>query len=212
MGFVGLTNYKKSSERLPNKHHKEFYNGKTLVDIKIQQLLDSGAEHVFVSTDDTNVTNTENVTFVNRESKYCNNITEFSYVLEEIYNTVPIKNNQDVIYTFTCCPLFGRYNEMYNCYKNTGKNQIAVHPSTHYFLDVNKRPINFNFGLWHPYSQGIDPVYMFPYAGTVCKMQDLRKVNYMIPQEYEYFELNQFESIDIDTEDEFSMAQKLYQP
>ena len=101
MGFVGLTNYKKSSERLPNKHHKEFYNGKTLVDIKIQQLLDSGAEHVFVSTDDTNVTNTENVTFVNRESKYCNNITEFSYVLEEIYNTVPIKNNQDVIYTFT---------------------------------------------------------------------------------------------------------------
>ena len=32
----------------------------------------------------------------------------------------------------------------------------------------------------------------------------------MIPQEFEYFELNQFESIDIDTKKEFEMAQWLY--
>ena len=99
---------------------------------------------------------------------------------------------------------------MYSKYIKNQKTQIAVLPSTHYFLDNNKRPINFNFGLWHTYSQGIDPVYMFPYAGTVCKMQDLRKVNYMIPQSYDYFELNQFEAIDIDTKQEFEMAQKLY--
>ena len=41
-------------------------------------------------------------------------------------------------------------------------------------------------------------------------MEDLRKVNYMIPQSYDYFELNQFEAIDIDTKQEFEMAQKLY--
>jgi len=70
--------------------------------------------------------------------------------------------------------------------------------------------IYFNFGLWHPYSQGIDPVYMFPYAGTVCKMKDLRKVNYMIPQEFDYFNLNQFEAIDIDTQEEFEMAKHIY--
>lgn len=210
MGFVGLTNYKKSSERFPHKHHIEFANGKTLVDLKIEQLQQAGAEHVFVSTDDKNVSNSENITYVSRDEKYCNNITEFSSVLQEIYNTVPIDNSQDVIFTFTCCPLFSRYNEMYAKFIDHNKNQIAVHPSTHYFLDVNKRPINFNFGLWHTYSQGIDPVYMFPYAGTVCKMQDLRKVNYMIPQDYDYFELNQFEAIDIDTKQEFEMAQKLY--
>ena len=211
MGFIGLTNYKKSSERLPNKHHKDFIDGKSLVDLKIEQLLQSGAEHVYVSTDDTNFTKKDNVTYVNRDLKFCNNITEFSYVLKEIYNTVPIDNEQDVIFTFTCCPLFERYKEMYTCYKSSGKNQIAVHPSSHYFLDVNKRPINFNFGLWHPYSQSIDPVYMFPYAGTVCKMEDLRKVNYMIPQEFDYFTLNQFEAIDIDTHEEFEMAKHIYE-
>ena len=77
-------------------------------------------------------------------------------------------------------------------------------------MDTRKRPINFNFGLWHSYSQGLDPVLMFPYAGTVCKMKDLREVSYMIPQNFEYFPVSQFEAIDIDTDEEFTMAQRLY--
>lgn len=210
MSFIGVTNYKKTSERLPEKHHREFYDGKTLVDVKLEQLFAAGAEHVYISTNDTEVTNSENVTYVYRDEKYCNNVTRFSTVLEQIYNGVPVDDDQDVIYTFVCCPLFARYREMYDAYTLSGKNQIAVHPSTHYYMDVNKRPINFNFGLWHPYSQGIDPVYMFPYAGTVCKMSDLREVNYMIPLEFEYFALDQFESIDIDTLSEFEMAKVLY--
>jgi len=210
MGFVGVTNYKKSSERLPGKHHMEFYDGKSLVDVKLEQLFAAGAEHVYISTDDTEVSNTENVTYVQRDSEYCNNVTRFTYVLEQIYNGVPVEDDQDVIYTFVCCPLFKRYDELYNVYKNTGKNHIAVHNSSHYYLDVNKRPINFTFGLWHPYSQGIDPVYMFPYAGTVCKMKDLREAKYMIPMEFEYFNMNQFEAIDIDELEEFELAQALY--
>lgn len=210
MGYVALTNYKKSSERCKNKHHKEFYNGKTLVEIKIDQLLNAGAEHVYVSTNDKDVENTEHVSFVYREEQYCNNVTQFSEVLQEIYNTVPIDDNTDTLYTFTCCPLFSRYDEMYDEYLRTGKNQIAVYPSYHYWLDINKRPVNFNFGLWHTYSQGIDPIFMFPYCGQLAKMKDFRKVNYTIPQEFDYFYVNSFESIDIDTQDEFEMAQHIY--
>tara|TARA_B100002019_G_scaffold131697_1_gene113186 strand:- start:1774 stop:2475 length:702 start_codon:yes stop_codon:yes gene_type:complete len=210
MGFIGLTNYKKSSDRLNNKHHKKFYKDQTLVDIKIQQLLDAGANHVYVSTDDDKVKNSDKVTFINREKEYCDNIKQFSYVLKEIFDNCPVEDNQDIIYTFTCCPLFSRYDEMYKKFNENKLNQIAVHPSSHYFLDIRKRPINFNFGLWHTYSQGLDPIYMFPYAGTVCKMKDLREVSYMIPREFEYFHLNQFEAIDIDTQEEFEMAQRLY--
>ena len=210
MSFIGLTNYKKSSERLNNKHLKEFYKNKNLVDIKIQQLLKSGADHVYISTDDNNVKNSDKITYIGRDEKFCNNTNQFSYVLKEIYESCPVDDNQDVIYTFTCCPLFSRYSEMYKKYLETKTNQIAVHPSTHYYLDTRKRPINFNFGLWHSYSQQLDPVYMFPYAGTVCKMKDLREVSYMIPQNFEYFPVSQFEAIDIDTDEEFRMAQRLY--
>lgn len=210
MGFVGITNYKVDSERLPRKHLMEFADGKSLVDIKLEQLFSSGAEHVYVSTDDEDVQNTENVTFLKRSTEYCNNVTRFSYVLEEIFNSVPVSDHQDVIYTFVCCPLFKRYADIYNAYLNSGKNQIAVHDSTHYYLDVNKRPINFSFGLWHPYSQSIDPIFMFPYAGTVCKLGELREAKYMIPKDFEYFKVNQFEAIDIDVIEEFELAQKLY--
>lgn len=210
MSFIGLTNYKKSSERLNNKHLKKFYKNKNLVDIKIQQLLKSGADHVYISTDDNSVKNSDKVTYIGRDEKFCNNVKQFSYVLKEIYESCPVDDNQDVIYTFTCCPLFSRYSEMYKKYLVTKTNQIAVHPSTHYYLDTRKRPINFNFGLWHSYSQELDPVYMFPYAGTVCKMKDLREVSYMIPQNFEYFPVSQFEAIDIDTDEEFRMAQRLY--
>lgn len=210
MGFIGLTNYKKSSERLKDKHHKKFFNNKSLVEIKIDQLLNAGAEHVYISTDDENVKNSDKVTFLGRDKEFCNNVTNFSDVLKEIFNSYPVKDDEDVIFTFTCCPMFNRYNDMYENFLKNKSNQIAVYPSSHYFLDIKKRPINFNFGLWHSYSQGLDPIYMFPYAGTTCKMRDLRTVNYMIPQKFEYFPLNQFESIDIDTKEEFEMAQWLY--
>ena len=210
MGFIGLTNYKKSSERLEDKHHKKFINNKSLVEIKIDQLINAGAEHVYISTDDKEVKNTDKITFLDRNKKFCNNVTNFSDVLKEIFNSYPVNDDKDIIFTFTCCPLFNQYKEMYDKYLKSKSNQIAVYPSAHYFLDIKKRPINFNFGLWHSYSQGLDPVYMFPYAGTTCKLGDLRKVNYMIPQEFEYFKLNQFESIDIDTKEEFEMAQWLY--
>ena len=102
MGFVGVTNYKKTSERLPGKHHSVFDNGKTLVDIKLEQLFAAGAEHVYCSTDDTEVSNTETITYVHRDAEYCNNVTRFTYVLEQIYNDVPVDDNQDVVYTFVC--------------------------------------------------------------------------------------------------------------
>ena len=129
MGFIGLTNYKKSSERLKDKHHLKFINNKNLVEIKIDQLLNAGAEHIYISTDDTEVKSTDKITFIGRDDKFCNNVTNFSDVLKEIFNSYPVSNDKDVIFTFTCCPLFNRYKEMYDRYLKNRSNQIAVYPS-----------------------------------------------------------------------------------
>ena len=42
MGFVGLTNYKKNSERFPNKHHITFADNKTLVKVTTDFLTQEG--------------------------------------------------------------------------------------------------------------------------------------------------------------------------
>lgn len=212
MSFVAITNYKMHSTRCPGKHHKEFHNGKTLVDIKIEQLLRSGADHVYVSTNDPDVNNTDHVTYVGREERYCDETsTSFDEVMAEIYRTVPIDDEQVAVFTFTMCPLFARYDEMYKAYVESGVNQLAVYPAKHYFLDVRKRGVNFMFGHWHPYSQGIDPVYQLPYCGLMAKMKDLRACGYTITREFDYFEIDTFENLDIDTEEEFQVAQMLYQ-
>tara|TARA_B100000287_G_C20658108_1_gene789215 strand:- start:1347 stop:1988 length:642 start_codon:yes stop_codon:yes gene_type:complete len=210
MGLVGVIWYKTISERFPGKHHKIFADNKNIVQIKTDQLLKSGVEHVFISTNDTNVQNTDKVTYIKRDEKYCNNTLKYPLILKEIFDSIPVSENQDTVITFSCCPLFSRYDEMYDEYLKSNTNQIAVHPSTHFYLDVNKRPINFNFGMWHSVSQDIDPVYLFPYAGTMCKMKDLLEVYYVIPINFNYFNINQFEAIDIDYEEEFRVAQEVY--
>ena len=148
MGCIGIIKYKTVSERFPGKHTKIFANNKNLVEIKIDQLLKSGVEHIYISTDDENVCNTENVTYIKRDKRFCNNTTKLSIVLEEVYSSIPVDGDQDVIYTLSCCPLFSRYDEMYNEYLKSNTNQIAVHASTHYYLDVNKEEWKDKHQLW----------------------------------------------------------------
>ena len=81
MGCIGIIKYKTVSERFPGKHTKIFANNKNLVEIKIDQLLKSGVEHIYISTDDENVCNTENVTYIKRDKRFCNNTSKLSIVL-----------------------------------------------------------------------------------------------------------------------------------
>lgn len=211
MSFIAITNYKMHSTRCPGKHHREFFEGKTLVDIKIEQLQKAGAEHIYISTNDHNVSNTENITYIKRPEKYCDEkLTPFNEVMQEIYDSIPVGNDVNAIFTFTMCPLFDRYAQMYKQYESTGRNQLAVYPSRHYYLDVNKRGANFMFGAWHPYSQGIDPMYQLPYCGVLATMGDHRKAGYTVPLDFDYFEIETFENLDIDTEEEFEVGQMLY--
>lgn len=211
MSWIGITNYKLHSTRCPNKHFLPFYKDKTLVDIKIEQLLQAGAEHVFVSTNDRNVTDTSNITYINRDEKYCDETqTTFPEVMQEIFNTVPVSNDKNALFTFTMCPLFDRYAEMYSKFIETGNNQLAVHPSKHYYLNANKRGANFMFGAWHPYSQDIEPMYQMPYCGVLAKMSEHRKVGYTIPTTFDFFEIKTFENFDIDTKEEFEICQLIY--
>ena len=211
MSFIGITNYKTPSIRCPNKHHKEFYNGKNLVDIKIEQLQASKVDHIYISTNDTDVTNTDNITYINREQRYCDeSLMPFSEVTQQIFNSIPVDDHINAVFTFTMCPLFARYDEMYDQFKRSGKNQLAVYPSRHFYMDRKKLGVNFMFGPWQAYSQDIDPLYQSPACGALSTMGDHRKAGYHIPINFEYFEIETYENLDIDTEEEFEVGQMLY--
>lgn len=200
------------SNRCPNKHKLEFYNGKTLVDLKLEQMLDSGCDHVYVSTDDHNAVSTDNVTYLQRPNELCDeSVSSWYQVLSYIYNEIPISNDEIALFTTTMCPLFSRYDEMYDEYKKTKVAQLAVHPSKHYYMNNDKNGANFSFGQWHGYSQGLKPMYQISTSGVVAPIGELRETGYSFPLQFEYFPMAVSENLDIDTEEEFEMAQVLYQ-
>lgn len=211
MSFIGITLYKTDSNRCPNKHFRIFDDDKTLVDLKIEQLLQSGAEHVYVSTNDKNVKSSNKITYIERKDEYCNeSYHSFTETLNVIFNSIPVEDKIPAIFTTSMCPLFSRYDEMYEKFSSTKNNQLAVYPSKHYYLDSRKRGINFMPGHWEVDSQFLDAVYHVPLSGCLATMGELRQVSFYIPKTFDYFEIKFEESIDIDTEEEFLLAQHFY--
>ena len=210
MSFIGITLYKIPSKRCPYKHHAEFADGKTLVDIKIEQMLQSGAEHVYVSTNDPSVKNQNSVTYLKRPDALCDeNSISWGESLRYIYNSVPINDEQLVVFGTSMVPIFARYKEMVDTYNKNKIPLVTVHPSKHYYMTHDKRGANFSFGHWHSYSQTMNPMYQLCYA-TVSPIGKLRETGYTFPKVFDYFELDFMESLDIDTEEEFKLGQLLY--
>lgn len=209
--MIGITLYKMTSTRCPHKHEMEFADGKTLVDIKLQQMLDAGCSHVYVSTDDPNAVNTDRVTYLQRPADLCDeSVSSWYSVLTYIYNEIPVSDDTVVLFTTTMCPLFKRYDEMLDEYNRTNIAQLAVHPSKHYYMNHDKNGANFSFGQWHGYSQGLKPMYQISTSGVVATIGELRQTGYSFPLQFEYFAMDVTENLDIDTRDEFEMAQVLY--
>lgn len=212
MSFTGLLIYKVNSTRCPNKHSMLFADGMNLIQLKIKQLLDSGASHVYVSTDDTTVTNTENVTYVMREPVLCDESkSTWKQSLTGIFNQMPIDDDEVIVFCTAMIPLFSRFDEMYEHYKKTNIPLISVHASKHYYMNEDKHGINFSFGDWHPYSQGIKSLYQHSCAATMAPMKAMRETGYMFPAHFDYFNMDVSENLDIDTKDEFELAQVLYE-
>lgn len=218
MSWVAMTMYKMQSSRCPRKHHREFYNGKNLVDIKIQQFLNCGAEHVYVSTNDPDVKNTDHVTYIHREEHLCDDSYEgvmanpWPVVMKHIYYTLPVSDDTIINYSNTMVPLFDRYDEMYQRYLDTGNNQLVVYPHKHFYMNHDKIGINFMPGHYHARSQELNPIYQVPWGGVLSSLKDVKAVDgYPIPRDFDYFPVTLTEHIDIDTEEEFELAQLLYE-
>jgi len=213
MSWVAMTMYKMYSSRCPNKHHRDFYNGETLVDIKLEQFLRCGADHVYVSTNDPSVKNTDHITYIQREEHLCDeqNGPPWPIVMKHIYESLPVSDDTLVNYSNTMVPLFDRYDEMYQRYMETGNNQLVVHPHKHFYMNHEKIGINFMPGHYHAYSQELKPVYQLPWAGILAPLGDTKAVDgYPIPRKFDYFPCTMSEHIDIDTEEEFELAQLMY--
>ena len=128
-------------------------------------------------------------------------------------NNIPENENTVLMWCHTTTPLFDSYKSAISIYKNKKfKNDglISVEKYKRFLISEKKKPINYSWGIWHPYSQDLDSVFSVTGALFMMKIKDFKKNRYVISKNPYFLETKNLEGIDIDTKDDFKLAQLLY--
>lgn len=211
---------KNTSERVPDKNFRFFYRDLSLLEIKISQLKESKIfNQIFVSSDSekaSKIANEYGAVHLSRDIKYCNNITPWSDVIFNIVESLPIKPNDYVAWVHTTSPFFKDYSNAIdkffelNNLDNTVDGLVTVSKVNDFLLDPDGFPMNYSWGVWHPYSQNLKKLYKITGALFFTKKSVMLKNRYVISRSPHFYETNQIESIDIDEIYDFDYAQFLF--
>ena len=213
--IVALIPVRENSQRVKGKNFIPFSEGKSLLEIKINALKEADCfDHIYVSSDSTrahDLAEENGVEFLLRAEKMCEADVIWSDVVEHIMETIP--GNPLVSWALTTSPMFCNHRGTVDKFlevQGEYDSLVAVLKKKTFFLNGHGRGINFNPGLWHPYSQQLEPWYEVTGACYIGRKSDMQSWKYWFGINPYLFEITSTESVDVDSEDDFRHAQLLY--
>ena len=217
MKIVAVIPVKEISERVKNKNLRNFYKNHSLLSILIKKLKKcKEISKIYISSNSEKIekiSKKNNCFYLNRDMKYCNNITSWSDVIYEVADSVPEKDETILMWCHTTTPLFDSYSEAIKIFKSKKfKNDglISVEKFKKFIVTQKKIPLNYSWGAWHPYSQDLENLYSITGALFMMSIEQYKKNRYVISRNPFYLEAKQFEGLDIDTIEDFKMAKFLF--
>jgi CMP-N-acetylneuraminic acid synthetase len=215
MRIVAVIPAKSKSRRVPEKNFKPFFGGKSLLEIKVSQCQKSGVfDSIYVSSDDQracDIAQRLGAIFVPRAPALCLDSTPWHEVLTGILDSLPEPDETWIAWCPVTSPLFSRYEAVISALRDKlaeGINSIAtVTPLKHYYLDERFFPINHLWGVWATYSQSLPILYQLNHACTVSQKREMKFANFQIGSRPDFFCTEHWEGLDIDTPEEFELAQ-----
>lgn len=210
---VAIIPVREGSNRIRFKNFIPFYKGESLIDIKIKQLKKMNCiDKIYVSSDSDLAESTSkkhNVEFLLRDTEACQAGMAWSDVVSNILHTIP--GNPVVVWSLTTSPLFDRFDEAISKFANSRNNSlVAVLPKKSFLLNGKGFGINYNPGFWHPYSQDLETYYEVTGGCFIAKKSDMIKWSYWFGPNPILFSVTELESIDVDYQEQFNLAKKLY--
>ena len=213
--FVAIVPVRTGSKRVKNKNFREFYNGESLFDIKIEQLKSTKLfDKIYVSSDSAMVKKLckKRCTVFKEEKKYC---LDHKYPWHEIHNSIlnSIPGDPYVAWCLTTAPLFKRFTKALKVFKKNYKKYdslVGVLASKNFVLNNNGKPKNFNPGCWHPYSQELEQNFFITGSIFMAKKSSMLTWRYWFGVKPYLFNLSKVESVDVDTLEDFKFAQKIF--
>jgi CMP-N-acetylneuraminic acid synthetase len=217
MKIVAVIPVKEISERVKSKNYRNFYKKNSLLGILIKKLKKcKDISKIYISSNSKiveKISKKNNCHYLSRDIKFCNNVTPWSEVIYEVANSIPENDHTILMWCHTTTPLFDSYSKAIKIYKSKKfKNDglISVEKFKKFLVTENKIPLNYSWGVWHPYSQNLENLYSITGALFMMSIKQFKKNRYVISKNPFYLESQKFEGLDIDTIDDFKTAQFIY--
>jgi N-acylneuraminate cytidylyltransferase len=208
---VAVVPVREGSSRIKNKNFLPFGEYPTLVHNKIQQLKNARCfDHIYLSSDSQRVREIAEscgVEFLYRNPEMCTSKPRWDEVVVHIMNTVP--NDPHVVWAMVTSPLFVRYKEAVELYLSNldaYDSLVGIKQIREYLVDEAGRPLFYSFGVWHPYSNEIKPIYAINDVIFIAKKPDQIYWRYWVGRKPFLFHCDPVESIDINFPEDMEMA------
>ncbi|MFT5716055.1 MAG: CMP-N-acetylneuraminic acid synthetase [Oleiphilaceae bacterium] len=217
MRKIAVIPAKSSSSRVPDKNFRDFFNEKSLLEIKIEQCIDSKMfDCIYISSDDDRcreLANKYNISFIKRDAIYCIDETPWSEVLISILNQTDTADRDLIAWIPVTTPLFINYKEAFDILEDNDANDslMTVTELKHYMLNSDFIPCNFQFGVWASYSQLISPFYQMNCALWIAPKEKMIRNRFQTGDSPYFMKTPLLDSVDIDELEEFELAQLLFE-
>ena len=217
MKIVAVIPVKEISERVSKKNIRNFYKNNSLLDILIKKLKKcKDISKIYISSNSNiikKISHKNKCHYVKRNKNYCNNITPWSDVIHEVVCNLPEDDKTILMWCHTTTPMFDSYEKAINIFKKKNFKHdglVSVERFKRFIVTENKLPLNYAWGVWHPYSQNLNNLYSITGALFMMSIKQFKVNRYVISKNPYYLETSNFEGFDIDTMQEFKLAQLIY--
>lgn len=201
---------RKGSQRVKNKNIKPFANS-NLLSIKIKRLQEVDLiDKIIVSSDCPEMLSLAREAGVEvhvRDNYYASSAATNSEFFRNLGQSIEADN---IMYSPVTCPMISRetYIECINMFEKK-ENIVTVAPVKHH-LWLNNEPLNYKIEE-SPNSQDLPDIYMITYGVCLISRQDMIKYANVVTANPTFKILDEIESIDIDTEFDFMVAESIYE-
>lgn len=205
--------YREFSERCDCKNTREFFNGKSLLEISIDQL--RGHDIFLACVPSETAIERANKLRVNRLDLHERTLAGSSaeLVMNIASNFQP---EEQIVFVYCTNPVYYLFNNIAetilygsSVVENGAGSAIVVYPIKHYILDQNMQGVNHGHGHWHVYSQNLPQWYINPWVFMITSVRDIMKYSYWHTPDVVPIPAKGL-CVDIDTEEDFQLAQNIY--
>lgn len=210
MKLTAIIPVRAGSQRVKNKNIKPFANT-TLLDIKIETLKKvQGIDDIIVSSDSQEMLKIAEEHDVNvhvRDKYFASNEVNNSDFMQ---NLSTIVDEGHIMYSPCTSPLLSSetITEIVSKYKNNNLRNIVTVTTQKHHMWLNGKPLNYDPSN-APNSQDLPDIYSINYGCCILSKDDLYKHKNVVV-EPTFHITNEIESIDIDTEFDFIIAEFVY--